>query len=184
MARKMISPAILLLLAPISAESHAETSPGASADPQVTALLACQHMTDAAQRLACFDTESAKLAAALNRKDVVVVSRTEVKAAQKSVFGLALPRLGVFGGDNATNPAAATEEEGVGYIEAKLESARQGPDGKWIFVLDDGARWAQSDTSNIRLPKAGDMIRIRRAALGSFMANINGRPAIRVRRVS
>lgn len=184
MARTFISLATLLTLALGSGIGMAEPGASVAAEPNTDALLACQKIAESSQRLACFDAESAKLGAALSRKDVVVVSRNEVKAAQKSVFGLSLPRLGIFGGTQEASKAEANEEEGVGYIDAHIESARQGPDGKWIFVLDDGARWAQSDTSNIRLPKSGDTMRIRRAALGSYMANINGRPAIRVRRLS
>jgi hypothetical protein len=92
--------------------------------------------------------------------------------------------LGLFGGNDAQTVARSSEEEGIGYIEAKLTDARQTQDGKWLLVLEDGARWAQTDTANIRTPKPGDVIRIRKAALGSYMANINGRPAIRVRRLS
>ena len=39
-------------------------------------------------------------------------------------------------------------------------------------MVEDGARWKQTDGRAL-YPKVGDKIRIRRAALGSFMANIN-----------
>jgi hypothetical protein len=40
----------------------------------------------------------------------------------------------------------------------------------------------QTDVANIRTPKVGMKIRIREAAMGSYFANIEGRPGVRVRR--
>lgn len=185
MARTFIaSAALILLTAGPASPSLAEPNTTPAAQPGLSQLIACRKVTQPDQRLACFDAEVAALDHALAQKNVVVVSRSDVKAAQKSVFGLTLPKLGIFGSNEPENEARASEEEGIGYIEAKLSEARQSPDGKWILTLEDGARWAQTDTASIRMPKAGDVVRIRKAALGSYMANINGRPAIRVRRLS
>ena len=52
----------------------------------------------------------------------------------------------------------------------------------WMGLGGDGARWAQTELTRMRSPKAGDSIRIRKTALGGYMANINDRPAIRVKR--
>lgn len=164
--------------------SLAETPKNPSKTGNLERLLACKSLPQSDARLACFDTEITKLEAEISEKKLTVVSRDDLKSAQKSVFGLSLPNLRLFGANEGQNETGASEEEGVGYIEVKLADARQGPDGKWTLTLADGARWAQTDTATIRMPKAGDIVRIRKAALGSYMANINGRPAIRVRRVS
>lgn len=168
----------------IAGESVAETGTNPTESTSLNGLIACRNLPQADARLACFDAEVTRLDRSLAQKDVVIVSRNDVKEAQKSVFGLTLPKLGLFGGNDAQTVARSSEEEGIGYIEAKLTDARQTQDGKWLLMLEDGARWAQTDTANIRTPKPGDVIRIRKAALGSYMANINGRPAIRVRRLS
>ena len=84
MARTFISLAALLTLALGSSIGMAEPGASVTAEPNTDALLACQKIAESSQRLACFDAESAKLGAALSRKDVVVVSRNEVKAAQKA----------------------------------------------------------------------------------------------------
>jgi hypothetical protein len=168
----------------VAGESFAETGTNLTESTSLSGLIACRNVPQADARLACFDAEVARLDRSLAQKDVVIVSRSDVKEAQKSVFGLTLPKLGLFGGSDPQTLARTSEEEGIGYIEAKLADARQTQDGKWLLVLEDGARWAQTDTANIRSPKPGDVVRIRKAALGSYMANINGRPAIRVRRLS
>lgn len=167
-----------------SATSFAETTKNPRETGNLDPVLACQRLPQAEARLACFDAEVAKLEAAISDKKLTIVSRGDLKSAQKSLFGLSLPNLSLFGANETQNEARVSDEEGIGYIEVKLADARQGTDGKWTLTLEDGARWIQTDTANIRLPKAGDIVRIRKAALGSYMANINGRPAIRVRRLS
>ena len=86
------------------------------------------------------------------------------------------------GSTGQSSKAAASEEDGVDFIESKIASLRQFSGGKWLFVLEDGARWSQTEPARLRSPKVGDTIRIRKAALGSYLANINGRTAIRVKR--
>ena len=112
----------------------------------------------------------------------------QVTKARKTLFGLDLPDLGLFGRTRSktADEAAKTsgEEEGVEFLEAKIASARLGPDRKWSFVLEDGARWAQTELKDIPTPKTGQPILIRKAALGSYLARINDRPAIRVKRLN
>jgi len=40
----------------------------------------------------------------------------------------------------------------------------------------------QTDTTSIRIPKSGQSIKIRKAAMGSFSANMNNQHAIRMKR--
>lgn len=144
-------------------------------------VLDCQNVADSAARLACYDKEVSAIDAARARQEVVIIDRTQVSKARKSLFGLNLPDLGLFGGKDDDS---AAEEEGVGYIKSTIVSARAGPDRKWIFELEGGARWTQSEGKSIPDLKPGQSVVIRKAALGSFMANINDRPAIRVKRLN
>jgi hypothetical protein len=89
------------------------------------------------------------------------------------LFGLGLPKLKLFGGG---------ESEEVTEIESTIAGFRSASDGLLVFTLADGARWKQTD-GRPQYPKSGDKIRIRKAALGSFMANINDKPGIRVMRL-
>ena len=99
-------------------------------------------------------------------------------SARRTLFGLSVPDLGIFGGGDG-------DEEGVSRVETTIASAGRNPDGRWTFRLADGARWVQADSRELgRDPAAGQPIAIRKAAMGSFLANVNKQIAIRVRRVN
>lgn len=139
-------------------------------------LAACRSIASESERLACYDREVAAVDAAEARKDLVVVDREQLKKTRRTLFGLALPNLSIFGDDSP-------DQEGVTRIETSIKSLSQTPDGKWVFVLEDGAQWTQSDSRNLPIdPKAGQPIVIRKAAMGSYLANVNKQVAIRVRR--
>lgn len=141
-------------------------------------LVDCRAIADAAGRLACFDRAVTGLVAAEARRDVVVIDRARVRTARRTLFGLSVPDLGIFGG-------GGEEEEGVSRIESKLRAASRGSDGKWLFRLEDGAQWAQTDTARGSFDaRPGQSIVIRKAAMGSFLANIDKQTAIRVKRVN
>ncbi len=140
-------------------------------------LTDCRSIADQAQRLACYDREVAAVDTAEARKDLVVVDREQLKKTRKTLFGLTLPNLSVFGDDSP-------EGEGTSRIEGKIKTVSQTPYGKWIFDLEDGARWAQTDSKDLPIfPKPGHEIKIRKAAVGSYLANVNGQVAIRVQRL-
>lgn len=143
-------------------------------------LINCRKIADQNQRLACYDAQVAAIDEAEQRADLVVVDRAQIKSAKRSLFGLSLPDLNIFGRskEGATNPVEEIEE-----LQAVVKSASQGRDGRWIIILEDGARWRQNETKTlVRYPKAGSSITIRRAALGSYMASIDGQRATRVKR--
>jgi len=168
--------AILLIAAATPASpAAAKEQPPIPTPAVITQLMACRSVADSAQRLACYDREVAAMNEAQQKGDLVTMDKQHVRKTRKSLFGLALPDLGVFGDDS---------DEGAKAIETTIKSTRQGPDGKWTFTLVEGGRWVQLDTRNFVVdPKAGDPIRIRRAALGSYLANVNKQIAIRVRRI-
>lgn len=143
----------------------------------LTRVVDCRKIGDAQARLACFDREVAAMEVAEASKNLVVVDRDQLRKTRRTLFGLTLPNLSVFGDDNA-------DEEGVQRIETTIKSVRQDPYGKYIITLEDGARWAQTDSIELSTePKAGHAISIRRAAMGSYLANIREQRAIRVRRM-
>lgn len=145
---------------------------------QAVELFACSEITEATARLACYDREVAELKSAQEAKEVVIASREQVTEARRGLFGLTLPKIKLFGGGD-------DGEEPISEISATIQSARQVGRGKWIFVLEDGAKWQQSDSVPVLgTPKAGDTIIIKRAAMGSYKAKIGKRRAIRVRRLN
>jgi hypothetical protein len=139
-------------------------------------VIQCRAIAGAEERLACFDREVAAMEAARASGQLVAMDRQQVRRTRRSLFGLALPDLNIFGDDS---------DDEASSVETTIRSARQGPDGKWVIQLEDGARWAQVDSRNLAIyPRAGQPIRIRRAAMGSYLANVNNQTAIRVRRLN
>jgi hypothetical protein len=168
-------------------------APALAADPPpappavVKSLLDCRAITDTAQRLACLDAGVAALAGAVERRDVLVADRAAVKQARRGLFGLTVPGAGLLDAGKAGEVSAdekSDERGALAEITATITAARAGRDGRWRFALDDGSRWLQTDGEAFRHdPRAGMAMRIRRAAMGSFLANVDGQSAIRVKRV-
>lgn len=151
---------------------NAPTEPPAA----LARVIQCRALAGAEERLACFDREVAAMESAQASGQLVAMDRQQVRRTRRSLFGLALPDLNIFGDDS---------DDEASRIETTIRSARQGPDGKWVIQLEDGARWAQIDSRILPIyPRAGQPIRIRRAAMGSYLANVNNQIAIRVRRVN
>jgi len=172
--------ALLLLLATAVASPAAGQTPRGAKPPvpaQFQALTRCRAETNEAARLRCYDREVAALAAAEAQGEVVVVDRGEVRRARRSLFGLNLPDFRILGGGD--------DKEAVERVETTVRSASRDGNGRWHIIVADGARWSQADSRElVGDPKPGQPIVIRRAALGSFLANVNGQTAIRVRRVN
>lgn len=171
---RLYLPAVLLIAAAMPA--LAQDTPRERPDA-LNRVVNCRSIQSAEERLACYDREVAAFDTAESTNQVVVMDRQQVRRTRRTLFGLVLPDLGVFG-DNNTDP-----EEAVAQIETTIRSASMNALGKWVITLEDGARWIQSDSRNLgRYPGAGMPIRIRRAAMGSYLANVDGQIAIRVRR--
>lgn len=168
--------ALAAALAPAVAIAQQPDAPGSDTPQVVARLFDCRAVEDDEARLACFDREVDAVIEAQAKKDLVIADREQVKQTRRGLFGFTLPRIGLFGGDD--------EEDEVKEIIATIARAREMRNGRYVFELEDGARWMQSDNFTIlRTPKAGDSLAIKRAALGSYMAKINGGRAFRVKRV-
>ncbi len=175
---------ICLIAAVMAVPAAAADKPRQAPPAVVQKLLDCRSMTDTAQRLACMDAGVAALASAVEKRDVVMADKEQVKKARRSLFGITLPSFNLFG--DGKSDGEDTDELGtLNQIEGKLAGARPGPGGNWRLVLDDGSVWVQTDGRVFpRDPRAGMPIRIRRAAVGTFLANVDGQIAVRVRRIN
>jgi hypothetical protein len=164
--------AALLLVGGTSA--RASTQAGApQTSPFSTALESCQRITDDAQRLRCLDESVARLLQAQRSGELSLIGRTQAREARRSLFGFSVPKLPFLGGD----------EDESGEITAIVQAVRAAPDGRYRIRLESGAVWEtverprQGDG-----PKRGSTVRIRKAALGSYLMNIDGNRAVRARR--
>ncbi len=182
-AARLAAPlALLLIAAPAAAADKPKQAPPAV----VQKLFDCRVLTDSAARLACLDAGVAALAGAAENRDVLVADKEEVKKARRGLFGLALPSFNLFGADKDEVAEGEKKDErgALTEIEATITAARPSRTAGWRFVLDDGSTWLQTDAIGFRRdPKPGMKIRIRRAAMGSYLANVEGQLAVRVKRV-
>jgi hypothetical protein len=141
----------------------------------IQGLAACRGVADEKARLACYDAASARLEQAVERKELVVMDRQEINETRRSLFGFSVPKIPLFRGEGG-----AQESE----IEATIASAGSMGMGRWQIQLPDGAIWQTSESSlDLRDPKPGQKIVIKKGALGNYFLRINGQRGIRGRRV-
>lgn len=171
----LIAISTLVAAAPGLAREANEEKPRSAAFQN---LLDCKAVSDAAQRLACYDAQVSALESAEKQRDVVIVDKEQVREARRGLFGFTLPSLKIFG-----DSEDADEMEEIKEIEAVVRGTGRTADGGWRFTLEDGASWSQIDQKPVAVgPKPGTKVRIRRASLGSYFATFNGQPSVRVRR--
>ena len=168
---------VMATLAGSAAAAAPKAAPVQPPPPEFARLIACQSIRDNAQRLSCYDREVAGVGSASARGDLVVMDRGQVRKTRRSLFGLALPDLGVFGGGELPGDADV--------LETTIRGAREGGDGKWWFNLAEGGTGVQLDSRDFIVdPAAGQPVRIRRAAMGSYLMNVSKQTAIKVHRVN
>ena len=138
-------------------------------------LVACRAITETTGRLACYDAAAAALDTAEREGEVVVVDRVQVTEARRQLFGFDMPSMPGLFERNA-------RVETIDSVETTLTRASMGGQG-WVFTLADGSVWRSVDTNTPRFnDRAGQAVRVRRAAMGSYLMSIGGSPGIRVRR--
>jgi hypothetical protein len=137
-------------------------------------LLSCRAITDAGQRLACYDKATGAFADAVGKKEVVVIDKARANEAKRSLFGFSVPNFaGLFGGGDEVN-----------QIAGAVESAHVNGDGGWTIKLTDGSVWAQTDDTPVALePRRGDKVVVRRGTLGSYFVKLGSQPGFKAKRV-
>ena len=133
----------------------------AGAEPLPASVRACIGEADAAQRLACYDREVARLIAPAG----TFAPATAGAAAPATVLAPAMaPPL----------PAAAPPAAPPRHLSAKVSAVRQSGDNL-VVTLDDGDVWEQSApaTSQLNL-RPGDVVQLDRELGGWFLSNRYG----------
>lgn len=162
------------LLGAAAHDAKAADQPKMSRSPLLVEVARCRQIQNPAERLACFDASVAVLDGAEKRHDLVVVDRQQVRQARKSLFGISISNLPIFGG-----------APDIDYVDTSLTDAQVDAAGRWTLRMADGARWVQTDDNVIaRRPKPNDKVHIKRAALGSFQLSVGDQPAVKARRVN
>ncbi len=142
----------------------------------VQKLMDCRKLTDNTARLACYDQTAAALDQAEAKGDVVIVDREQARKVRKQAFGFTLPSISIF------EKGEAKEE--VDNFDGVVASARQDGSGHWVIKLEDGAVWSQVGAEELfKSPKAGSKVKIRKAALGSYMMSVDNGGGFKAHRV-
>lgn len=163
--------ALALALSP--AQASAQDAPVRPALLQ--GLLDCRRLAGETERLACFDAAAAAFDQAEQQGEVAVIDQAQARETRARLFGLDLDRANLFGRLRQDAPIEA--------IETTLTSARQDGRGAWTFTLADGSTWRQIDQERISARVApGAPVRIREAALGSYLLSVSGARSVRARR--
>jgi len=151
----------------------------AQATPEVlSGVYSCTEITEGGARLACFDAAVGRLRTAETQGDVVAVDRSRVETIQRESFGFNLPQL-----SRLMPRLGGRQDEPIASVQMQVERIIGRADGRSVFVLADGQRWAQVEAQSTRNVRPGDTVTIRRAALGSYMlVSARGGAAHRVRR--
>lgn len=166
-----------LLAAPALAQETGDASP-------LGAIYLCADLAGDAERLACYDGAVADLRGKETRGEVVAVDSEKVREIERDAFGFSLPslpklfsRAGMSGGGDALESA---ETEAVVLEIARTTSGANGV----RLIMTNGQIWLQVDGRPIKEFRVkGHQAHIRRAALGSFVMEIDGKGlAYRVRR--
>lgn|GEM_PF-844653 len=183
-ARTLATGALIGLALPLAATASEPTAPNGALRP----LLDCRKIGEAAERLACFDKESATLDEADRKNELAVMGKEDVRKTRRSLFGLNLSGLPFIGGDGQTGgeeKKSEREEEGFTQITAKIASARSLGFDKWAFDLDDGAHWVTTEGLTFKDPAPGMTVVIKKGTLGGFAASFDGGiRQVKVRRVN
>ena len=134
-------------------------------------LADCRAITDDDARLACYDALPGPAEPA-----------TTALAAAAPAAGSAPSAVEMFGRESETLRRAAGAQ--LEEITATVVDVQSVYGGKVVVQLDNGQVWTQVDTTPIDL-RSGEAVRIRRAALGSFLLSEVGRNrSVRVRRAN
>lgn len=157
--------------APAQAQTAAESRRPALLD----GLIACRAITASDARLACFDRASEAFDVAERQGEVAVVDQAQARETRTRLFGLSLESANLWG--------RLRQDDRIDSIETTLASSSFDGNGKAVLVLADGSTWRQVDSERIngRL-RAGAPVRIRQAAVGSYLLSVDGARSMRARR--
>jgi len=136
----------------------------------------CRAINENQARLTCFDESVTAIDSAERAGTIVFLDQDQVRETNRRLFGFQI-----------TNPFTGRDDTAervqVDEIETALQSAGTSSEGKWIFRLEDSSEWRQIDSAPVRFRnREGEAVRVRRAALGSYLLTIGNSRAVRVRR--
>lgn len=172
---ELAGPIVALAALLTSATTSFAQTPQPARPALLQGLLDCREVATSEARLACFDAAAAAFDVAEQQGEVTVIDRVQARETRTRLFGLDLDTANLFG--------RLRQDDPVDAIETTLTSARQDGRGQWTFVLADGSTWRQVDQERVTARTSpGASVRIRSAAVGSYLLSVGGSRSVRARR--
>jgi hypothetical protein len=180
----------VLLLSAACKRAGAQGVPGSLHD--------CMSITSDKQRLACFDREMAKLDSTetkhgapasddgkTNTQTSTGNPTSGAKATAPSAASLTPERTFGLSGDQILQLEArqgGTPPAKLKSLTAQIASVSHNAEGRWVFTLDNGQVWRQTETRSFEA-SPGAAVRISSGAMGSFWIETSKHNWTRVERV-
>jgi hypothetical protein len=171
----------------------------------------CTAIQDDAARLACYDSQFGRTAAASPARAVPAPAAVAPAAAAPASVASAAPKAAATNAVAATaavvstpqpvekqveqfglDPAAAQKQaakaaapppvEAIASIESTVAEAKRRGTGELVLTLANGQVWMQTQADSKVWIKPGDPVTIKKALLGSYLL-VSGHYAFKVRRV-
>jgi hypothetical protein len=164
-----------ILVAIFASAAEARSIPNTGTPQSVQQLMGCRSITDAAQRLACYDRQAAAVSQAIASRELVVIDKARATAAKRGLFGFSIPDFGGLFGSG---------DDDVKEIAGTITKVDHNPEGGWLVWLADGSTWTQVDDAPLGLPpEKGNKVVVHRGSFGAFFLRVGGQPGIRVKRI-
>lgn len=159
---------LFAFLLPFSLKSYAQNE--TSNTPEVLeSLFACKTIEDAEARLACYDEGVGRVEQAQSTGELVAIDKEAAEQIKRDSFGFNIPSLPKF-----AFPKLGTDGREDEFVTLEVENYRIRPRGEYVFYTSNGQTWEQTDGTIRRVPKGGFTLEIKPAALGSYLARIDG----------
>ena len=178
--------AVSIAACPASAQDNRAT---------LSILIECAKIDEPSARLACYDNNM-RTASGIARTTVpgsvavsgggAAVGSTPASAAGFGGANLQRNReVAGFGGDSARSPERFQAPGGAQSVTSTIATARMREPGMYLMTMEDDTQWLFAETvrNDYTPPRKGEKVEIERGALGSYLARVEGREPVRVRRV-
>lgn len=162
----------VLLAAPASAQQQQPS-------PLYNQLTACRAIADTQARLACFDDASAKLAEAVEKGNLAVIDREQVRKVRRSLFGFAVPKFPFFGDKDSE----AEDDEPKEIITTMRAFASIGNGRYRVSIAEPQSVWETTESTSYVEPRTGAKVTIKGGVLGSYFMQVGSNRWARARRV-
>lgn len=142
----------------------------------VNGLSTCMKLSNDEQRLVCFDQLAHSNVRSLSSRKV----SDEVVAPIEQVKSEEAKKIDDFSKEDLKK---TQEERGPDSITATISKVKQLIRGQWVVYLENGQKWQQQDSANIKL-KVGDSIRLKKGSMGAvYLFKEGSHRKIRVKRL-